>query len=416
LEVEFRVQPATALVYAEGYASEVSNEQPRPLGAANEILLVDMSKYPTSELMVTFRAEGYQDLTRTFSLVNALRNKGVRATLPAAGEPPIELVPKSRDWKLLALVLTGLAASVGGALAYRASRGKVRDIASWVAEHTVPSEDGDPLVGNRLGDYWILERLGRGGMAMVYRVVRANEDADDEELALKVVHQHVAEDADFLARFRREVAISSELIHPHIVTVFDAGRSEGRHYMALELVKGNDLRSHLPEGGFPLDVAIGYLRPIFEAVAYAHRKGVVHRDLKPENVLVTEDRQIKLSDFGLARAHNFTTVTATGNIMGTPGYMAPEQIEGRPFHPATDQYALGVMTYELCTGQLPFDGEDVMQVIMKHLSAPAPAPSTVKPGLPQALDDLVTKMMAKSPSDRYSDVAEALAALGRVQH
>jgi serine/threonine-protein kinase len=248
-------------------------------------------------------------------------------------------------------------------------------------------------------------------MATFYRAARAGPGPQEEEVALKVIHSHLFEDQSFTARFRREVGISSSLIHPNIVTVLEAGMEESRHFIALELVQGNDLRSHLPPEGLPLEQAVGYLAPIYRAVAYAHGKGVVHRDLKPENVLIGPQGAPKLTDFGLARSQSFTTVTATGSVMGTPGYMAPEQIQGQPFDPATDQYALGVMTFELCTGRLPFAGEDVMQVIMKHLSSPAPAASSLNPQLPRALDELIARMLAKAPADRFPSVTEALQAL-----
>jgi serine/threonine-protein kinase len=150
-----------------------------------------------------------------------------------------------------------------------------------------------------------------------------------------------------------------------------------------------------------------YLIPIFGAVGYAHSKGIVHRDIKPDNILVRDDGKVKLSDFGLARAHDFSTVTATGTALGTPAYMAPEQIEGKPLQMGTDQYALGVMAFQLATGRLPFEGQETTAILIAHLRTQPPAPSSVKPELPEKFDEIVLKMLTKNPAERYHSVRDA---------
>ncbi len=431
-QVRFRVIPEDAEVYHTASPSNTRLDQPivevddsptpderrseqKPIGRANQTLFFDHTKYPSGTLAVVLRAPGYHDKTVTFWVKNAFDNN-FPSELPAEGEPAIALEKISRNWVLIALEVAVGVLGLGGALKayfmFRASRAKVFDIQSWVTKNVVLGGEGDPLVGHKLGPYWVLEKIGHGGMAIVYRAVR--EGQVNEPLALKIIHPHVAEGADFEGRFRREVTISSNLIHPGIVEVQEAGVLEGRHYIALELIVGQDLRSTLPPGGLAFSQALPYLRAIYEAVSFAHSKGIVHRDLKPENVMITKDGRIKLADFGLARSHDVTTLTATGSIMGTPGYMAPEQILGQPLNLATDQYALGVLTFELCTGRLPFEGEEMMQVIMAHLNTPAPAPSAIKPELPAELDPLVTRMMAKDPESRYPSVAVALAVLNQL--
>ena len=420
LTVQFRVEPSSASVYHAASPnnvrhsaddSEDSNDSVLAIGAASDKLIFDRRLYPDGNLLVVFRADGYQDEVRTFAIQNVLRNKIEQVTLPPEGQPPVSLVPKAREWASIAIVGATAFLCLGllGAAYFRwkATRVKAVDIKRWVSENLVLSTEIDPLIGRKLGPYWLVEKLGHGGMATVYRAVR--EEETDAPLALKVIHQHVAEGQDFLGRFRREVLIGSNLIHPGIVELKDAGVEEGRHYIAMELVVGRDLRSHLSAEGLPWNQALPILSKVYEAVAHAHSQDVVHRDLKPENILLTEHGEVKLTDFGLAKSHNLTNLTATGSVLGTPSYMAPEQISGQPLNPATDQYALGVLTFEVLTGRLPFAGEDVMQILMAHLSpSPAPSLSSVKEGLPDGLDGLLSRMMEKDPKARFSSVAEAL--------
>lgn len=410
LLIKFRTEPAHARVFLEGSASNVMKaDKALSLGFADDGILLERSKHASGNLTLTFKAPGYQDFTSQFSLGNAFANQN-KVEIPAIGQPPIKLVKLARDWLGLALAsgatLIAVGLGIGGYLHFRASRTKVFDIKAWVSDNLVRATDGDYLLGQRLGSYWVIEKLGVGGMATVYRAVK--EDDIEHEFALKVIHPHVADNPDFPPRFKREVSLGSKLHHRGVVNVEEAGVEGGRYFMALELVKGVDLRSKLPPQGFALFEALAYLVDIFEAVAYAHSLGIAHRDLKPENIMLTHDGVVKLADFGLARSHDLSTITATGSVMGTPSYMAPEQIMGQPLNLATDQYSLGVMSFELLTGRLPFVAEDVMAMISAHLQLTPPAPSSLKPGIPQGIDDLVLKMMAKEPEERFSSMQEAL--------
>ena len=407
VKVEFRVDPPDAEVYRLGSSRDVQNGQAVRLCIAQDGWIADRQNDLSDKMTFVFKAEGYQDHQETFNLTNAMNESPI--TIPVENDT-IKLESQAKNYIPHALVLMGIAIGSGGFFFLRARNKRVQDIGSWVESNLVPAPDEDPLLGKRIGDFWLLERLGRGGMATVYRGVK-EEEREGEQYAIKIVHPHVLESADFKKRFHREVVIGDKLLHPNIVTVFQGGEFEGQYYIALEYLGGGDLRGRLPENGFELKKALEYAIPIFDAVAYAHKRDIVHRDLKPENVLISSDDRLKLSDFGLARSRNFSTVTVTGSVMGTPGYIAPEQMtEGGP-NPASDQYALGVVLFELATGRLPFDGDDPMQILFRHIQETPPAPSSLKADLPPEFDRIVSRMLAKAPKERYPSVADAREAL-----
>lgn len=417
--LNFKISPPEAdraLIYIWGKPEEMLKEKPVPAndydgdgkGDSNRVA-VRRSKYPGGELSYSVRRPGYRDFNATISKPNVFNPKNRFEVAPVV-DTSVELEPVGRDYLALGLVVSSFLIGSGGFWLYRSKRAKVFDIRAWVEENKVPSGDENSLVGRLLGEYWLLEKIGQGGMATVYKG-RRNDPASAEMAAIKIVHPHLVSGKDFQVRFRREVEVGTKLIHPNIITVLAAGNEDGHYYLALEYVEGSELRSRIPSEGLSLEQALKYLLPIFDAVSYAHNLGVVHRDIKPDNVLVKADGTVKLSDFGLARSHDFSTVTATGAALGTPAYMAPEQIQGHPINPASDQYALGVMTFQLVTGRLPFDDEEVMQLILKHLTAGPPAPSGLKDGLSEEFDRIVLRMMEKDPTQRFADVAEAAAAL-----
>jgi serine/threonine-protein kinase len=234
-------------------------------------------------------------------------------------------------------------------------------------------------------------------------------------VALKLVLQEVAKEEDFRRRFMREVEISRRLDHPNIVHTIDWGEHLGELYLAMELVDGDTLRALVGGKMVPPMEAMSYLVPLFEAVDYAHRQGVVHRDLKPDNVMVSRLRTLKVMDFGLAKRHDvsrLTRITKTGTALGTPGYMAPEQIMGKEnLGPQVDQYALGVMAYEFLTGGLPYHAEDPIALMFKQCSDPPPSLRQFEPRLAKALDRAVLKMLSIEPVDRYPDVLSGLQAM-----
>ncbi|MHB1063777.1 MAG: Stk1 family PASTA domain-containing Ser/Thr kinase [Georgenia sp.] len=265
----------------------------------------------------------------------------------------------------------------------------------------------DPILGQLVDDrYEVTARIARGGMATVYR---ATDRRLDRTVAVKVMHPHLAESPDFVARFRREARAAARLSHPGVVAVHDQGTTAGAAYLTMEFVDGPNLRAVLRErGALPVGEALGLVEHVLDALASAHRAGLVHRDIKPENVLLTPDGRPKLADFGLARAVSEATAATTGTVLGTVAYLAPEIVtEGRADARA-DVYAVGVLLYELLTGAQPFVGEAPIQIAFQHVNSTVPAPSSAVPWLPVDVDDVVGALTARDPDERPKDADAAL--------
>ncbi|MDR1711087.1 MAG: protein kinase [Propionibacteriaceae bacterium] len=268
----------------------------------------------------------------------------------------------------------------------------------------------DTFVGRVLEDrYEILERVAAGGMATVYR---GRATRLDREVAVKILHGHLAADASFVQRFQTEARSVARLAHPNVVQVFDAGVDGEAIYIAMEFVRGKALREVLSaQGRFTPDAALQMADQILDALHAAHQLGIVHRDIKPENVLVTESGQVKVADFGIARAMTDARVTKTGDVVGTVGYMAPELLLHGQVSPSVDVYATGVVLYELLTGHQPFAGENSMQIALRQTTQDVPRLASVLPGAPIQLDALVATLTARDLRVRYPTAGEALAAL-----
>jgi eukaryotic-like serine/threonine-protein kinase len=261
------------------------------------------------------------------------------------------------------------------------------------------------------GRYRIIRRLGSGGMANVYL-------AEDEELgrrvAIKVLDEKHAKDEQFVERFRREAKNAASLSHPNIVSIYDRGEAEGTFYIAMEYVEGRTLKDLiLARGPLPVDQAVSYARQILSALRFAHRKGIVHRDIKPHNVLVDNDGRLKVTDFGIARA-GASQMTEAGSIIGTAQYLSPEQARGAPVDQRSDLYSVGVVLTEMLTGAVPFTGDTPVEIAMKHISAVPKPPSVSRPDVPEDLDLVTVRALAKDPRERFQTAEEMDSELGRV--
>ena len=263
----------------------------------------------------------------------------------------------------------------------------------------------DTLVDGR---YRIINRLGSGGMADVYC-------AEDQQLgrrvAVKLLHRRFAEDATFVERFRREASSAAGLQHPNIVGIFDRGEWDGTYYIAMEFVEGRTLKDIVREKGpAPPDAAVDITLQILRAARFAHKRGVVHRDIKPHNVLIDTDGRVRVADFGIARAGT-SDMTETGSIMGTAQYLSPEQAQGRSVDARSDLYSIGVVLYELLTGQVPFDADSPVTVALMQVNEAPTPPRALVPAIPVALEAIVLRALEKDPARRFADADEFIAAL-----
>jgi len=266
------------------------------------------------------------------------------------------------------------------------------------------------LMGKKIGKYIIKEALGRGGMGRIYKAYHPTLERD---VAIKLIQLDQVNDPQIVDRFRREARVVAALRHPGIVQIYDFDIEGDIFYMVMEFVPGESLAQrlagiHAQAGQMPLDEALRLFRLIMEAVAHAHQRGVIHCDLKPGNVLLTTDGQPILSDFGISKLMSGERLTKTDDIMGTPHYMAPEQGFGRNIDTHTDVYALGVMLYELTTGTLPFSGDTSLSIVYKHVNEYPKPPRAFNPDMPEALEQIIEKAMAKDPADRYASAQEML--------
>jgi eukaryotic-like serine/threonine-protein kinase len=260
------------------------------------------------------------------------------------------------------------------------------------------------------GRYRIIRKLGSGGMANVYL-------AEDEDLgrrvAIKILNDRYANDDLFIERFRREAKSAAALSHPNIVSVYDRGEAEGTYYIAMEVIEGRSLKELImTRGPLPIAQALAYTHEILEALRFAHRHGIIHRDIKPHNILIGE--RLKVTDFGIARA-GASQMTEAGSIMGTAQYLSPEQARGAPVTASSDLYSVGIVLYEMLTGKVPFTGDSAIEIAMKHLNDAPKAPSKIRPEIPEELDQVVLRALAKNPEDRYQTAEEFSEDLNRVE-
>lgn len=276
-----------------------------------------------------------------------------------------------------------------------------------------------PAVHATLGRYEIVGVLGRGGMATVYR---ARHPGLGQDVAIKVLHSHLAADPSFVGRFQTEARAVAALRHPNIIRVLDFDAVNDTYFIVMEFVDGETLADHtarlVAEGRRPsAEETLRMFTPLCSALDYAHRQGMIHRDIKPSNILLTREGDPVLTDFGIARILGGTRYTMTGFVVGSAHYMSPEQAQDLTSDPRSDLYSLGVVLFETLTGRVPFEGDTTATVLLKHLTAPVPAARTLNPDLPEGIEEIMVKALAKDPNDRYqtgSSLAAALrAVLGR---
>ncbi len=257
-----------------------------------------------------------------------------------------------------------------------------------------------------LGRYEIIDELGQGAMGTVYK---AKDPLIDRIVAIKTINLDLAEEEkeEYEGRFYQEAKAAGRLSHPNIVTVYDVGKSGDIAYIAMEFLQGRELRDILNDGKrLPVDRVLDIVMQVALGLAYAHEHDIVHRDVKPSNIMVVRDGHVKITDFGIARMTSAAVRTQTGMVLGSPKYMSPEQVTGKPIDQRSDIFSLGVMLYEMLTGQPPFVGENINAIMYQTLNVMPPPPSTLNPAVPGMLNFIVAKALAKVLDDRYQNAKE----------
>jgi serine/threonine protein kinase len=255
----------------------------------------------------------------------------------------------------------------------------------------------------QLGKYSLVRKIGSGGMSSVYKAI---DQETHEAVAVKVLPPGLDDAENFRLRFEREARILMRLRHPHIVPLLNFGVEEGIYYMVMPLMEVGTLRERLHKGPIRPEEGANIIRQIAEALQFAHNAGMVHRDVKPSNILMDSEGNAWLSDFGTAYVRNATASLTGSSVIGTPQYMAPEQARGEPVSEKTDVYALGIVLYQMCTGQLPFDADTPLAIAMKHTSEPLPRPTLINPNIPQEVGKVLIKALEKRPENRYASAIE----------
>ncbi|MEN1987516.1 Stk1 family PASTA domain-containing Ser/Thr kinase [Paenibacillus hubeiensis] len=261
------------------------------------------------------------------------------------------------------------------------------------------------MIGHQLGGrYEIIERVGGGGMALVYK---AQDLLLNRFVAIKVLRQQFVHDEEFIRRFRREAQSAASLSHPNVVSIYDVGQEDDVHYIVMEYVEGKNLNEIIKERApLQVDEAVRIASQIADALDHAHHNQIIHRDIKPHNILIGRNGRVKVTDFGIARAVTSTTITQTGSVVGSVHYFSPEHAKGIVTGEKSDLYSLGIVLYQMLTGQLPFLGESPISVALKHLQEEFDEPRKFNPLIPQSVENIILKSMRKNPHERYQSARE----------
>ncbi|MBI3222862.1 MAG: serine/threonine protein kinase [Nitrosomonadales bacterium] len=259
---------------------------------------------------------------------------------------------------------------------------------------------------SQLGRYEVIGELGQGAMGIVYK---AKDPLIDRVVAIKTINLGLAQEEkeEYEGRFYQEAKAAGRLNHPNIVTIYDVGKSGDIAYIAMEFLQGRELRDIMRDGGLlPVDQVLDIVAQVASGLAYAHEHDIVHRDVKPSNIMVIRDGHVKITDFGIARMASSAVRTQTGMVLGSPKYMSPEQVMGKSIDQRSDIFSLGVMLYEMLTGQAPFNGENVNAIMYQTLNAVPAPPNTLNPAVPEMLNFIVAKALAKKLEDRYQNAKD----------
>ncbi|MDQ7826112.1 MAG: serine/threonine-protein kinase [Candidatus Eremiobacteraeota bacterium] len=421
--VTFLTSPSGARVFQHVYGS---GESRQAIGVSGHPLPWELKKYREGQnVTIGFDLWGYRYMEKPVPAF-AFNDPGHGdAYLYPKDGVPMKLEPKvpllidayygaGKHPVAAVLIAASVALAVFGIILpwRRSVKNRLEKAALWEAIASRSQVD-DPLFGRRLGRYRLVEKIGSGGMAAVYRAVPEGTLREEESVAIKVIHEEANSDEEFCERFKREMHITAAMNHPCILRVLDYGDEKGTLYLVMDLLRGKALSASIPEKGMDLATFGSVFVPLLEAVHYAHGKGIVHRDLKPENIWLEDDGRVIVMDFGIARSRKFSTITVKGKVMGTPTYMAPEQITGKKLDARADQYSLGIIAYQLLCGKPPFVDDELINIIYMHVTDDPVPIASLCPDLPLEVAAVVMRMLEKDRDKRFEDLQSAADSLRR---
>ncbi len=393
------------------------------LGLSGTPVELNLAKFAADrEVFFVIRQKGYKDL-RCSLKPHDFKPYSPQALIsyPTEGKEPLALEPatvfkKMALWlsqyrkAITVLALIMVPSAILMAIKLSGMNAEKRKWSAWEALLAGVDRE-DPMFNKALGGYVIVEKIGQGGMAAVYRAVPEQTRSGEGEVAVKVMEIGEESERDYLRRYTREVKILSALNHPNILRILNYGTQGDLFYLITDLIRGRTLESEIREGGIDLEAFRNIIGQVLDALIHAHKKEILHRDIKPGNIMIDRKDHVTVMDFGLAKGRHYSAITDSGLTLGTPDYMAPEQVTTKKVDSRTDEYSLGVLAYALLTGTLPFYDEAPFRIIYRQVTEqPAPL-RTIRASIPDALEAVVLRMLEKEPDKRYQTLEEVKEAM-----
>jgi hypothetical protein len=393
------------------------------LGLSGTPLLLNLAEFaPDREAYFVIRQKGYKDLRCSMKPLDFKPySPHTLISFPTEVKEPLALEPATFTKKMalwlsryrkaiMVIALILVPSAILMAIKLSRLNAEKRKWSAWEALLAGVNRE-DPMFNKALGGYVLVEKIGQGGMAAVYRAVPEQTRSGKEEVAVKVMQIGEESEWDYLRRYTREVKILSALSHPNILRIINYGTQGDLFYLVTDLIRGRTLESEIKEGGIDLEAFRSIIRQVIDALIHAHQKEILHRDIKPGNIMIDGKGRVTVMDFGLAKGRHFSAITDSGLTLGTPDYMAPEQVTTKEVDSRTDEYSLGVLAYALLTGTLPYCDEAPFRIIYRKVTEQPPPLRAIRASIPDALEAVVLKMLEKEPDKRYQTLEEVSEAI-----